>query len=67
MNDVDPDEMNDESNEWMSAVDRGGLKYVANMTYCMFASVEIEVRSHIQQRTSDMNILVAKKKDNGER
>ena len=28
MNDMDPDEINDESNEWMSAVDRGGLKRV---------------------------------------
>ena len=40
MNDVDPDKMNDESNEWMSVVDRGGLKHAMNMTFCMFASAE---------------------------
>ena len=63
INDVDPYELNDDSNEWMSAVDRGGLKHVTNMTYCMFSSMEIEVRRHIQRHsTSDLNILAAKKK-----
>ena len=33
-----------------------------NMTYCMFASVEIEVRNHIQRYTSDLNSLAAKEK-----
>ena len=62
---MDPDEMNDESNEWMSAVDRVGLKHVTTMTYYIFASVEIEVRNHIQRHTgghSDLNILEAKEK-----
>ena len=47
MNDVDPEEMKDESNEWMTAVDRGGLKHVTNMTYCMFTSAEVELRKHL--------------------
>jgi hypothetical protein len=63
MNDVDPDEMDDESSEWTSAIDRGGLKHVTDMTYCMFASTEIELRKHIQSTTgpSELNILGAKK------
>ena len=30
-NDVDPEELN-ETNEWMKAVERGGLKHVTNTT-----------------------------------
>ena len=49
MNDVDPDEMRDESNKYMTAVDRGGLKHLTNMTYCtcMFTSAEVELRKHL--------------------
>ena len=63
MNDVDPDEMEDESSEWISVIDRGGLKHVTNTTYSMFASMEIELRKHIQSTTglSELNILGAKK------
>ena len=59
INDVDPDEMNDESNEWMKAIDRGGLKHVTNMTYSMFASAEVEMRKHIASR-HDLNFISAK-------
>ena len=66
LNDVHPEEMKDESNKWMTEVNRGGLKHVTNMIYCMFASAEIEIRNHIQlQHTSEsdpVNILDAKKK-----
>ena len=47
LNDVNPDELDDESNEWMNAVDRGGLKHVSNMTYMMFVSTELEFRRHL--------------------
>ncbi len=55
--------MDDESSEWTSAIDRGGLKHVTDTTYCMFASVEIELRKHIQSTTapSELNIRGAKK------
>ena len=43
--------------EWMSAVDRAGLKHVTNIMYCMFASMETEVKRHIKRV-----ILAAKKK-----
>ena len=63
MNDIDPEEMNDETNKWMKAVDRGGLKYVANMKYSVFASAEIELRKYLHQHSSEpncMNVLRAK-------
>lgn len=45
--DVDPDEMKDESSEWMmTAVDRW-LKQVTNTTYCMFTSAEVKLRKHL--------------------
>ena len=47
LNDVDPSEMEDESKDWMEIVDRGGLTHISNMTYMMFASVELELRKHI--------------------
>ena len=47
MNDVDPDEMKDESNEWMTAVDRVLLKYVTSMMYCRFTSAVVELRKHL--------------------
>ena len=31
INDVDPNEMLDESNDWLKEIDRGGLKHVTNM------------------------------------
>ena len=63
MNDIDPEEMNDDTNEWMKAVDRGGLKYVTNMTYSVFASAEIELRKYLHRHSSEpncMNVLRAK-------
>ena len=47
LNDVDPDELEDESSEWICAIDRGGLKHISNMTYAMFASAEMELRKHL--------------------
>ena len=55
MNDVDPDEMNDESNEWTKTVDRGGLKHVTNMTYSMFASIETELRRYLREHNNELN------------
>ena len=43
MNDVDPKEMQDDSDDWMTIVDRGGLKYITNMVYMLFVSVELVV------------------------
>ena len=43
--------MEDESKDWMEAVDRGGLKNVSNMTYMMFTSAELELRKYIVVQT----------------
>lgn len=48
MNDVDPDEMCDDSDDWMKSVDRGGLKHITNMVYMLFVSVELVIRCHLQ-------------------
>ena len=53
LNDVDPDELSEESNNWMRAVDRGGLKHVTNMTFAMLASAEVELRKHIHEHTAN--------------
>ena len=63
LNDVDPDELSEESNDWMRAVDRGGLKHVTNMTFAMLASAEVELRKHIHEHTAnELNLTVAKEK-----
>ena len=48
MNDVGPNEMGDDSVEWMKSVDRGGLKHITNMVYMLFVSVELVIRRHLQ-------------------
>ena len=48
MNDVDPDEMHDESDDWMNTIDRGSLKHITNMVYMLFVSVELVLRKHLQ-------------------
>ena len=63
INDVDPNEMLDESNNWLKEIDRGGLKHVTNMVYMMFASGESELRKHINESKSpDFNLKSAKDK-----
>ena len=47
MNDVDPDEMCDDSDDWMNSVDRGGLKHITNMVYMLFVSIELVLRRHL--------------------
>ena len=48
MNDVDPDEMCDDSDDWMKSVDRGGLKHIMNMVYMFFVSVELVISTLLQ-------------------
>ena len=48
MTDVDPDEMSDESDDWMKCVDRGGLKKITNMVYMLFVSIELVFRQQLQ-------------------
>ena len=38
----------EDSEDWVRSVDRGGLKYVNDMTYMMFVSMELEVRRHLR-------------------
>ena len=38
-----------ESQDWMRAIDRGGLKHIGNMTFGVFSSIELEIRQHIRQ------------------
>ncbi len=40
---MDPDEVYNKSSEWMSTIDRGGLKHVTNMMYRMFISMYISI------------------------
>ena len=48
MNDVDGDEMHDESDEWMDAIDRGGLKHITQIVYLFFVSIELALRNYLQ-------------------
>ena len=38
----------DDSEDWVRSIDRGGLKYVSDMTYMVFMSMEQEVRKHLK-------------------
>ena len=49
LNDVDPTEMEDDSNDWMVAVDRGGLQHTSEMMYMVFMSAEEELRKHLPE------------------
>ena len=66
LNDVDPDEMQDDSKDWMEKVDRGGLKHVPDMMYMMFVSMEEQLRVHLScaqgQSPSTVNLIGAKDK-----
>ena len=48
MNDVDGDEMHDDSDDWMDSIDRGGgLKHITQMVYLLFTSIEPALRRYI--------------------
>ena len=47
MNDVDPDEIVDKSDDWVKAVDRGGLKHISNTVYVLFVAIECVLQRHI--------------------
>ena len=49
VNDKDPTDMEDDSNDWMVAVDRGGLKHTSDMLYMVFLSAERELRKHLPE------------------
>ena len=55
-------EQDDESEDWVMAIDRGGLKHISNMTYMMFEAMELEFRSHFVvsdvQQSSQMKCKV---------
>ena len=44
------DENEDESEAWMNMIDRGGLKHVDNLTYTLFATMELVLRQHLNSR-----------------
>ena len=46
LNEVVSDE-DDESEDWVQSVDRGGLKHVTNITYMVFKAMECELRKHL--------------------
>ena len=52
-NDEDDDER--ESEEWMRAIDRGGLIFVSDKLYMMFQTMELELRKHLKLE-NDVNI-----------
>lgn len=43
----DGDEENDESQDWVSLINRGGLTLVNNATFEVFVAIEYELRKHI--------------------
>ena len=36
----------EESEDWIKSIDRGGLTHVSNMTYMVFEAMELELRTH---------------------
>ena len=66
LNDVDPEDMQDESKDWMEKIDRGGLKHVPDMMYMLFVSIEEELRVYLScaqsQSPSAVNLIEAKSK-----
>ena len=57
LSDVDPKEMEDDSNDWMDAVDRGGLQHTSDMLYMVFFNAETELQQHLPQHgTATFNI-----------
>ena len=48
LTEINDDDMVDKSEEWMDAVDRGGLKHINNMVYMLFVRV---FRRHIDSAT----------------
>ena len=38
----------DEFNEWVKAIDRGGLIHISDELYGMFVSMEMELRKHLK-------------------
>ena len=61
LNDIDPEELREESEDWMNAMDRGGLKHVTTCTYTMFASAEVELRKHLTM-SHEFNVSQIKEK-----
>ena len=48
----------DESDEWTNIIHRGGLKHVNNLTYTLFATMELALRQHLNSRkVSDISGL----------
>ena len=57
MNDVDGDEMHDDSDDWMDSIDRGGLKHITQMVYLLFTSIELALRSYLGQDQSSLTAM----------
>ena len=47
MNDISPDEMCNDSDDWMNLIDRGGPRHITSMVYMFFVSVELLIRKHL--------------------
>ena len=63
LNDANPEDMEDDSKDWIKSVDRGGLKHVPDMMYMMFVSMEQELRVQLScQAPSAVNLIEAKEK-----
>ena len=60
MNDVDPDEMHDESDDWMNTKDSGNLKHITIMVYMLFVSVELVLQTHLQGDQPSLTIVKEK-------
>ena len=61
MNDVDGDEMHDDSDDWMDSINRGGLKRITQMVYLFFTSIELALRCYLDgQDQPSLSVMKAK-------
>ena len=51
------------SQEWLKAIDRGGLVHVANMTHMLFVAMELTLHQHLNStKASALPEMTARKK-----
>ena len=44
------EDLNDDSSDWIKAIDRGGLTKINNDTYELFVAMELELRKHLSSK-----------------
>ena len=49
-----PTDDDDDSNEWMSLIDRGGLTHIGNVTFCVFGAMELQVKNFFSRHPTQL-------------